>query len=406
MTNMCYFLPMHHFVFVVYPGFELLDTSGPASAFNSANRALKQGGKPHYYRLHLVSAAGGPVTSSSGIVVETRSFDELSSEAIDTLLTAGSEREHLLPAMADPTLREALPQLTSKARRFGSVCTGVFILATLGLLDGHRVATHWDACTPFAEAFPSVTVDPDALYVVDGRLWTSAGVTTGIDMALAMITHDLDAAIAGQVAKRLVLYARRPGYQSQFSPLLQAQVKADSPFADLIEWIQAHLDASLDVPALAARVGMTERTFHRKFLDATGETPARFVETARLDAARMLLSHELSPKSVAAQVGLFPATRLSEAFKRRFGVRESPAGKTVRPAWTRLRPGNRSYAGRSAPGSDAWASPDDGDASGTDGRFGPPPPTRPAGKSWRAPPDWPSRGNRSMASLRLQPKRS
>lgn len=116
-----------------------------------------------------------------------------------------------------------------------------------------------------------------------------------------------------------MLYPRRPGYQSQFSPLLQAQVKADSPFVE-IEWIQANLDASLDVPALAARVGMTERTFHRKFLDATGETPARFIETARLDAARMLLSHELSLKSVAAQVGLFPATRLSEAFKRRFGV--------------------------------------------------------------------------------------
>jgi transcriptional regulator GlxA family with amidase domain len=311
---------MHHFVFVVYPGFELLDTSGPASAFNSANRALKQGGDPDFYRLDLVSAAGGPVTSSSGIVVDTRSFDELASEAIDTLLIAGSEREHLLPAVADPILQEALPRLTSKARRFGSVCTGAFVLAALGLLDGRRVATHWDACTPFAEAIPSVTVDPDALYVVDGRLWTSAGVTTGIDMALAMITHDLGAAIAGQVAKRLVLYARRPGNQSQFSPLLQAQVKAASPFADLIEWIQANLDASLDVPVLAARVGMTERTFHRKFLDATGKTPARFVETARLDAARMLLSHKLSLKSVAAQVGLFPATRLSEAFKRRFGV--------------------------------------------------------------------------------------
>jgi transcriptional regulator GlxA family with amidase domain len=145
-------------------------------------------------------------------------------------------------------------------------------------------------------------------------------VTTGIDMALAMITRDLGAAITGKVAKRLVLYARRPGYQSQFSPLLQAQVKADSPFADLIGWIHTNLDASLDVPALAARIGLTERTFHRKFVAATGETPARFVETARLDAARMLLSRGLPLKSVAARVGLFPAARLSEAFERRFGV--------------------------------------------------------------------------------------
>jgi transcriptional regulator GlxA family with amidase domain len=254
------------------------------------------------------------------MVVCTRRLDELSHEAVDTILIAGAEREHLLPAMADPGLRKWLPQVMARARRFGSVCSGAFILAALGLLDGHRVATHWDACAPFADTFPSVTLDRDALYVVDGQIWTSAGVTTGIDMALAMVAHDLDAAIAGQVAKRLVLYARRPGYQSQFSPLLQAQVKADSPFADLIGWIQANLDASLDVQMLAARAGLTERTFYRKFLAATDETPARFVEMARLDAARMLLSRGLSLKSVAAQVGLSPAARLAEAFERRFGV--------------------------------------------------------------------------------------
>jgi transcriptional regulator GlxA family with amidase domain len=151
-------------------------------------------------------------------------------------------------------------------------------------------------------------------------VWTSAGVTTGIDMALAMIADDLDARVAGEVARRLILYARRPGYQSQFSPVLQAQVRGDSPFADLIGWIQANLDPPLDVPSLADRAGLTERSFHRKFVAATGETPARFVETARLDAARMLLSRGLSLKTVAAQIGLFPAARLSEAFERRFGV--------------------------------------------------------------------------------------
>lgn len=190
----------------------------------------------------------------------------------------------------------------------------------LGLLDGHRVATHWDSCAPLAERFPAVTVDPDALSVVDERIWISAGVTTGIDMALAMIARDLDAAIAGKVAKRLILYARRPGYQSQFSPVLQAQVKGDSPFADLIGWIQGNLDAPLDVPLLAERAGLTERTFRRKFVAATGMTPARFVETARLDAARMLLSRRLSLKEIAAKVGLYPTARLSEAFERRFGI--------------------------------------------------------------------------------------
>ncbi|WP_240547309.1 helix-turn-helix domain-containing protein [Mesorhizobium tianshanense] len=197
------------------------------------------------------------------------------------------------------------------AERFGSVCTGGFLLAALGLLDAIESRPTGIPARRLPKAFRGM---------VDGRLWTSAGVTTGIDMALAMIAHDLDAIIAGEVAKRLILYARRPGYQSQFSPLLQAQLKGDSPFADLIGWIQANLAAPLDVPSLAARAGMTERSFHRKFVAATGQTPARFVEIARLDAARMLLSRGLSLKSVAAQVGLFPPVRLTEAFERRFRV--------------------------------------------------------------------------------------
>ncbi|ANN56671.1 AraC family transcriptional regulator [Mesorhizobium sp. 131-3-5] len=311
---------MHRLVFTVYPGFELLDTSGPISVFTSANRALGLSGKPPFYAIDLASPAGGPVTSSSGVAVHTRSLDECACEAVDTLLVAGAESEHLLPVLADSAWSVWLPDLAGKAQRFGSVCSGVIILARLGLLDGHRVATHWDACAPLAAAFPSVTVDPDSLYVVDGRLWTSAGVTTGIDMALAMVAQDLSADIAGAVAKRLVLYARRPGYQSQFSPLLHAQVKADSPFADLIAWILANLSSPLDVPKLAERAGLSERTFHRKFVAAAGETPARFIEAARLDAARMLLCRGLSLKSVAAEVGLSPATRFCEAFERRFGI--------------------------------------------------------------------------------------
>ena len=311
---------MHHVAFIVYPGFELLDVSGPASVFNGANRALGQRGKPAFYEIVLASAEGGRVESSGGVALETRPIAELRPGQARTVLVVGAEREPLLQAVADPALRAALPRLAGQAERFGSVCTGGFVLAALRLLDGRRIATHWDSCKPFAKAFPKVAVDPDALYVVDGRLWTSAGVTTGIDMALAMIARDLDASIAGEVAKRLVLYARRPGYQSQFSPVLEAQVKGDSPFADLIGWMQSNLDLALDVPSLAARAGLTERTFHQKFVAATGATPARFVEAARLDAARMLLSRGLSLKSVAAQVGLFPPARLAEAFERRFGV--------------------------------------------------------------------------------------
>jgi len=309
---------MHRIVFVVYPGFEILDVSGPGAVFSGANRAL--GGAAPFYGIELVSGQGGPVAGSSGIVVETRRIDALSMPAVDTLLVVGAEREPLLQAMADPALGQALAPLAGTAGRWGSICSGVFVLAALGLVDGRRVATHWDACAPLAGAFPKVVVDPDSLYVVDRSLWTSAGVTTGIDMALAMIAGDLGAKIAGEVAKRLVLYARRPGYQSQFSPVLQAQARAGNPFGDLIAWIQEHLQESLDVPALAARAGLAERTFHRKFVAATGVTPARYVETARLDAARMLLSRGLSLKSVAVQVGLFPAARFAEAFERRFGM--------------------------------------------------------------------------------------
>ncbi len=311
---------MHHVAIVVYPGFELLDVSGPASVFNVANRCLAQRGVSRFYNIGLFSANGGAVESSSGVTLGTRPIAQLRPEDAQTLLIAGAEGEHLRPALMDPTLRAAIPQLAAKAERFGSVCSGGFLLAALGLVDGRRIATHWDAYLALAKTYPEVEVDPDALYVVDGRLWTSAGVTTGIDMTLAMVAQDFDPTIAGEVAKRLVLYARRPGYQSQFSPVLQAQLKAESPFADLIAWILSHLDEPLDVPSLATRARLSERSFHRRFVAATGETPARFVETARLDAARMLLSRGLSLKSVAAKVGLFPPARFAEAFERRFGV--------------------------------------------------------------------------------------
>ncbi|WP_229583532.1 GlxA family transcriptional regulator [Paracoccus sp. S-4012] len=298
---------MHRIVFVVYPDFELLDSAGPVSVFNGVNHALRQQGKPPFYQIALASSAGGAVESSSGVAVETCPVADI--EEADTVLVAGAEREPLLTALADPVLQPALRGLIGNADRFGSVCSGGFVLAAMGLLDGHLVATHWACCEPLASAFPRITVDADTLYVVDGRLWTSAGVTTGIDMALAMVGIDLDPVIAGEVARRLILYARRPGYQSQFSRVLQAQISADSPFAGLIGWVQANLDGQLDVPSLADRAGMSERSFHRNFAAATGQTPARFVETARLDAARMLLSQGLPLKVVAARVGLAPVAR-------------------------------------------------------------------------------------------------
>lgn len=311
---------MRQIIFIVYPGFELLDLSGPVAVFNNANRALTERGMTAAYETLVLSARGGAVASSSGISVDTQRIDATLSGPAQTVLVVGAEKAALLQAMADEELGSALPNLVGGAERFGSVCSGGFILAALGLLDRRRVATHWDSCAPLAQAFPDVTVDGDALYVVDGRCWTSAGVTTGIDMALAMVSADLDQAIAVEIAKRLVLYARRPGHQSQFSPVLQAQAQADSPFADLIAWIQSNLTKPLDVPSMAEHAGMTERSFHRKFFAATGTTPARFVETARLDTARMLLSRGMALREVADRVGLYPTARLSEVFERRFGL--------------------------------------------------------------------------------------
>jgi transcriptional regulator GlxA family with amidase domain len=294
--------------------------SGPVAVFDGANQVLRESGNTPFYAVDIVSAEGGVITSSSGVAVHSLGRRALASKRIETLLVAGAQREYLMRALADTSLRAWLPTLANVAPRFGSVCSGAFLLASLGVLDGRCVATHWNACAALAKAFPAVNVDSDALYVVDGSIWTSAGVTTGIDMALAMVARDLDAAVASQVARGLVLYARRPGYQSQFSPLLQAQTRADTSFADLIGWIMSNLEKTLDVATLAARAGLSERTFYRRFVGATGETPARFVESARLDAARMLLTRGTSLKSVAARVGLAPATRFAQAFERRFGI--------------------------------------------------------------------------------------
>jgi transcriptional regulator GlxA family with amidase domain len=242
---------------------------------------------------------------------------------VHTALIVGAHMEHLLALRLEPPVRRWANRCAKAATRFGAVCTGAFVLAELGLLDGKRAATHWFSCALLAEKYPSVTVDAEALYVVDGKTWTSAGASAGIDMALAMVGRDVSNSMASEVAKGMVVYARRPGYQSQFSPLLLAQAEADGPFADLTGWLQANLHRPLDVPNLAARVGLSERTFYRKFVAATGESPARFIEAVRLDAARMLLSQGQTLKTIAAHVGLTPTTRLTRAFERRFGVSPS-----------------------------------------------------------------------------------
>jgi transcriptional regulator GlxA family with amidase domain len=205
-------------------------------------------------------------------------------------------------------------------RRFGSVCSGAFILAELGELNGIRVATHWATCDELARRFPTLRVDANALFVASGRAWTSAGVSTGIDMALAMVEQDVGAMVADRVARFLVLHARRPGYQSQFSELLSIQAAAGPRFAELMAWVEERLSKQIDVASMASQAGMSERTFYRRFLAATGQTPAQFVENARLDRVRTLLATNRPLKTIAAQCGMSSLARMNSAFKRKFGL--------------------------------------------------------------------------------------
>lgn len=304
----------HRISLLAYEGCQLLDVTGPAAVFGAAN----DGRDRLFYDVQIVSPDGGPVVTNCGVAIVSHPIGGRP----DTLLVAGGSRG-LKAALAREDVLAWLRKAAPKAKRFGSVCTGAFMLAAAGLLDGKRVATHWASCERLADRFPALTVDADALYVVDGKVWTSAGVTTGIDMALALVEADLGAATANLIARHFVLYARRPGYQSQFSPLLQAQTNADAPFAALVNWMQDNLDKPLDVPALAARAGLSERSFYRKFTEATGKTPAHFVEGLRLDAARTLLAKGLPLKAIAGRVGLRSSARLGQAFERRFGMAPS-----------------------------------------------------------------------------------
>ena len=301
---------------LTFPRCQVLDVTGPAMVFEAGNDAL---GKIHYDS-HILSAEGGTVRTSSAVALVTKPIKEVPPASIDTLLIAGGDESGLQGLVADGAVRRWAVKTSRNARRYGSVCSGTFALAYFGLLHGKRVATHWSTCASLAERWPDVEVDRNALFVNDGALWTSAGVTTGIDMSLEMVAADLGNTVAHAIAKRLVLYARRPGYQSQFSPLLDAQSQADARFASLIHWMRENLAQPLNVTRLAEKVTMSERTFLRRFTQSTGETPAHFVETLRLDRTRTLLATGMSLKDIATQTGYSTGAQLSKAFERRLGM--------------------------------------------------------------------------------------
>lgn len=316
-------------VLLVFPGFQLLDLSGPAAVFGAVAEGLGNGDE-----VVTVSGQGGPVMSSCGVAVSTLPLPVF--DAVDTLLVVGGDGPGLRALMEDGRTGEWFRQGAATARRYGSICTGAFALAAWGLTDGHRVATHWNGAGLLSEGFPETTVDADAMFVEDGALWTSAGVTAGIDMALAMVERDHGPRLANAIARRLVLSVRRPGNQSQYSPLLRAQAKAAGRYADLVGYIAANLDRRLDVESLAARARETPRSFHRNFREATGKTPAAFVTAARLDRARALLGEGAAVKATAAACGFSSPEHFAKSFAGAFGL--SPAAWRALNATASARP--------------------------------------------------------------------
>ena len=298
------------------PGVQLLDVSGPLDVFAEAN---SQAGRV-VYRLVVLGLSAGPVVSSSGVrLLPDQVIGRGADAPIDTLLVAGCPKAATtrLPAAVVAWLRQTAPT----TRRYGSVCSGALLLAQTGLLDGKRVTTHWAVAAQLAEAYPTITVEPDAIHVADGRLRTAAGVTAGLDLALALVEEDLGRALAMRVAAQLVMYFKRPGGQLQFSRKAEALPVGRAALQAAQRYVAAHPAEDHSVPRLAERAGLSPRHFARLFQAEIGLTPAAWVEQARVAAARRLLEDgAAAPKQVAALSGFANADTLRRAFTRHVGV--------------------------------------------------------------------------------------
>ena len=302
---------------VVFPGVQILDLTGPVQVFMSANDAAAAAGEPLPYALRVVAMQGARVTASSGIELGTQALPS-PEEPVDTLMIAGGPG--VSAACGDAVLVDWLRARVGRARRVASVCTGAFLLAATGALDGRRATTHWSYCAELAQTHPTIQVEPDPIFVRDGAFWTSAGVTSGIDLALALVEEDMGREVALAVARYLVVFLKRPGGQAQYSAALSLQV-ADDRFGDLNRWIAAHLTQDLTLSRLAEQAAMSERSFSRHYRDATGMTPAHAVERLRVDEARrLLLETRLPIKRIAQRCGFASEETLRRSFLRLLDV--------------------------------------------------------------------------------------
>lgn len=293
---------------IIHPGFQLLDAAGPAAAFELAEHFC-----PGSYDLKMLAPGGGEIESSSGMRLAARPLSV--DVALDTAIISGGEIIRSITAAQEIVawLRQA------GMRRTASVCTGAYLLAEAGLLDGRSATTHWWSTDDFARRYPKVKLDAERIFIQDGGVWTSAGISAGIDLALALIEDDLGPAIARLTAQQLVVHQRRPGGQSQFSGLIELGGRSGR-FVELIEWMRANLDQPLTVERLADRAAMSPRNFARVFAAETGATPAKAVERLRLEAARVAVeSSNAALDRIAEQSGFGDAGRMRRAFMRSFG---------------------------------------------------------------------------------------
>lgn len=294
---------------LIFPNFQILDAAGPIAAFEIADRYA-----PGSYDLRVMAAEPGNVPSSSRAAMAA---EALSDRPLDTLIVSGGDGTRA--AIVQTALLDWVRTASGQARRTASVCSGAFLLAEAGLLDGRRATTHWQRCPDFARRYSTVRLEPDRIFVRDGDIWTSAGITAGIDLALALIAEDLGEPIARAVAQQLVVYHRRPGGQSQFSALIEMGGQGGR-FATLLDWMRERIAEQLPVERLADRVAMSPRHFARAFVAETGLTPAKAVERLRLETARERVESSSEPiDRVAESSGFGDPERMRRAFLRAFG---------------------------------------------------------------------------------------
>lgn len=307
-------------LFVAFENVASLDVSGPLSVFNMASHYLKSEALARNYDCHLVTIDGGAVKSDHGVCFLSEPVSAFDSVPVDTIMVAGSPS--MTAAMDDKRLIDWIAKSGPRVRRLCSVCTGAFLLAEAGVLDGRRAVTHWAECEALRTRYPNVTVEPDSIFVRDDPVWSSAGMTSGIDLSLALVQADHGRELAMRVAREHVVFLKRPGGQSQFSVMLEMQANDEDAFADLHKWLLQRLsDSRLSVEALAERAGMSPRNFARVYKAKIGRTPAKTIEIFCLETARRLLEEtDERIDIVARRTGFGDEERMRMTFQRHLSV--------------------------------------------------------------------------------------